>query len=229
MNSSKDLEVIRDLQPFLVVGERIDSHVSVTETKLVNLILTLFLSVSLIVTVSQAFVHQSYWIFFSIILFFFAIYYLSRVRVRLIYAITKFRIIKLEINMTNRFLLRSWGFSRFSDLHFSHAATIEMGVVPFNSQRFWLANFALGASWLVLNGEQLSSFLVSDSPFIPMGLLLFFFGAINLLTSLPIGNDRMLIRSLSGGHLSLPLPKIPKEFIEIMVDRCRTYLTFGVD
>ncbi|RMG39850.1 MAG: hypothetical protein D6732_03610 [Methanobacteriota archaeon] len=229
MKYPKEAEVLRDIQPFLVVGERIDSHVVLIETKLVNLLLALFISISFAISFYQAVQYQSYWIFASIILFFFAIYYLSGLRVRLIYAVTKFRVVKLEINLINRFLLRSWGFSRFSDLHFSHAETIEMGVVPFNSQRFWLANFSLGASWLVFNGEQVTSFLDSNSPFIPMALLLFFFGSVNLLVSLPLGNDRMIIHSLSGRKLTLPLQKIPTQFIEVLVERCRTYLTFGVD
>lgn len=224
-----DKEILHDLHPFLVVGERIDSHVCVDETKSVNLVLTIFLLVSFSISFFQALQVQSFWIVFTVILFFFFVYYLTRVRVRLIYAVTKFRLVKLEINLINRLFLRSWGFSRFSDLHFSHAESIEMGIVPFNSQKFWLANFALGASWIVFNGEELTSFLDSNSPLLPMALLLFLFGGVNLLTSLPISNDRMIIHSLSGGQITLPLQKIPKKFIETLVERCRTYLTFGVD
>ncbi len=229
MEDSVDPALVNDLKEFLVVGEQIEFLDTFHETKTLNLILSLILLLSFVYSLFRALEDLSFWIIFTIITFTFFLYYSSRVRLKMLYAITKFRVMKIEINPVRRLVLGIWKFSRYSDLHFSHAETIQIGVTPFNSRRFWLSGLALSVSWFILNGEEIFSFLRSESPLIPMALVIFLYGVVSLFSSLPLGSDRILVNSLSGYSMTFPLKKLRKEFIELLVDRSRTFLTYGVD
>ncbi len=217
------LEIVK---PFLIVGEKIEAVAEVMEWETVNVLISSFLTLMVTVSVFQSTV-SSIWSIPAALFLFFLVYYIWRLRIQKLLVVTNVRIIKVEINPIHKRIFSSHSFNRYHDLHFSHISSIRIGEPKFENSRFWMSLLALSLAWLLINEQGLIPFLRGDSPLLPLGILLFAYGFVNLLVSIPLSSYKMKIESFSGSELSFSLNKVPSKFIETFLDACRKYQSYG--
>lgn len=214
------------VKPFLIVGEKIEAIAEIMEWERVNVLISVFLFFMAAISILQSLI-SSIWMFPAILFAFFLVYYLWRLKIQKLLVVTNVRIIKIEINPFQKRIFATNSFNRYHDLHYSHISSIRIGEPKFENFRFWLSLSALSLAWLLVNEGGLLPFLRGDSPLLPLGLLLFAYGFINLLASIPISPHKMKIESLSGSELSFSINKVSNQFIETLIDSCRTFQSQG--
>lgn len=218
-NNSEIKEVIKG---FLIVGESLEGIHSFEEYQPVNIIIGIILFLSSLFSLFEGISNSFFWYFvffaFALVSFYFLITY----KVFITYAITKFRIIKLESDFISRWLFSSSRLIGFTDLHYEHIESINIGTPRLQWTRFYVSLFFVIFGWIIfdtLSGANLF--------YLFAGILMVVIGTINILFSIPLGGVKLIIQSISGEIMELPEKKTPVEFIDNLILFCRTFLSYG--
>lgn len=215
------------LKNFLIVGETLDGIHKYIEYQLINLLMVFILVSTGLFSLKQAIIHGSFWYLLSVCLIIGSIYFLINFRVTITYAITKFRIMRVvEGNFLSRLIFRSSRLIGFTDLHYEHVESINIGSQPLNILRLYASIFIISIGWLYFDNP--GSIIALESNLDNLFVLLFFIvGIINIILSIPLGGVRLIIQSISGDSMQFPEKHTPAEFIDDLIFNCRTFLSYG--
>lgn len=223
--------LIEDAKKYLVVGESIDSIHSLIEWDRFKLIIAAILLLDLIIIDILTDITLPFWQIVIAVHVLFLLYFVVQARLSTTYIITKFRLIKLESTTIRRYITRklnnSETFHSFTDIHFEHVETIKLGNSELNATRFWSGLLAISIAWAMYQGKN--SFLNGNSPLLPLAIVLFLLGVINVTISFPYFDTKLRIISLSGTKILIPTKNLQEEFIEEIVVSCRTFLSYGAE
>ncbi len=211
-------EIIRSLKSILIVGETIDNYHTYQEYQIYNIISAMTLIVGAFISMYQAFISNYYWIGVFIIFLMLGFYFLLDYKITIYYAITKFRIIKIEHNLLNRYFLKNTPLAGLSDLHYQHIESINLSGPKIRFNRFYAAII-----FVVLG---IISFRINLFIYQWVAIILIFISIINFGSSLPIGGIRLIIRSVSGEKLEFSETKTPSEFIDELLIHSRTFISY---
>lgn len=228
---SQDNSELRELlKKFLIVGETLDMLISYSEFNKKNILIAVILTLSSIFSISQFIDSGSFWLLLSIFFFIVALYYSINARITAIYALTKFRIFRLERNIYANITNRRNELVGFSDLHFEHVESINIGKLQSNIVLIYLSLFGVSTGWLILETIDKADFRSSTFNFLRlMAYLIIIASVFNIAIQLPITGIQMTIQSISGNKFSFPEKKLPKEFISQLMINCRSFLSYGAE
>ncbi len=223
-NQSK---IEKSLKRFLIVGERLDGIHTFNEYHPTNLLVFIVLLVASVFTSNQAIISGSFWYLLSTGFYIGSFYYILNFRSTITYAITKFRIIRVvEGNLITRKIFRSSRLVGFTDLHYEHVESINVGSPTFNITRLYISIIIVILGWLSF--ENLPSYTTSINNIEQVIALIFVVtGIINILFSMPIGGVRLILHSISGDSMEFPEKYTPADFIDDLILNCRTFLSYG--
>ncbi len=213
------------VQSFLIVDERILNSIHIVGINWTNVIISSSLLISFLLILPIANEFRGLWSVFTLGIAIFTLFYAIQSRSEVIYFVTKFRIIELEINPLMERISRSPLRGSFRDIHYSQIESIYHGVPRYNPNRLWLGLFMIATAWAIYTGQD--TILSGDSPLLPLVILLTILGMVNIFISLPIRSKRLEVQSQSGTSFSIPSGFIDTKFIDDLIDASRTFQTYG--
>ncbi|MHA2250835.1 MAG: hypothetical protein ACXAD7_10745 [Candidatus Kariarchaeaceae archaeon] len=226
MANKNGSSVQESLKGFLIVGEKIDGLHSYTDYKPYNISIFLILIGVSIFTFDIAVEEGAFWYFLTFTFLLVSIYYILNFRTTVTHAITKFRIIRvIEENIISRKIFRSSRLVGFTDLHYEHVESINVGTPPLDATRLYISTLIISIGWLAF--ERTSTDSSSDNLIQLFAIILIIFGIFSIISSLPIGGVRLLVQSISGDSMEFPEKYTPSEFIDDLIFNCRTFLSYG--
>jgi len=219
-----DTDITEKIKSFLIVGETLDGLFSFNELQLVNIVTFVVLLTSAIFSIIQALEFGSFWWFLVIGFLLGAIYFLILYEKHITYAITKFRIIRLERDLLSKWLFQSSRLIGFTDLHYEHVESINVGSAQVSMPRFYISLIGLSFGWLLLTQDAL---VVGDTFIGLISVLIIVASIINIVFSLPLAGVQMIIQSISGEKMTFPEEQTPADFVDELILNCRTFLSYG--
>lgn len=217
-------ELEEAIKSFTIVGETLDGIHTYYEYRFRNLITSILLFLATIFSIGQIIDTGSFWYLLAFGFLAGTIYYFIGFKVKLTYAITTFRIIRIiEANFFSKLLFQSSRLVGFTDLHYEHVESISIGTQPLSMPRFSFSLVSISIGWIILGIESLDV----DQLISLIGLLFIVVGIINIIFSLPTGGVRLIVHSVSGDKMEFPEKRTPEKFIDDLIINCRTFLSYG--
>ncbi|MHA2501371.1 MAG: hypothetical protein ACXAE3_00675 [Candidatus Kariarchaeaceae archaeon] len=223
MSSEPNTTLKERIKSFLIVGETLDGIFTFEEMKLVNIFTASVLLISGVYSGIQALMFGSFWFLLMIGFILGGIYFSLLYKVRITYAITRFRIIRLENDLVSEWFFQSSRLLGFSDLHYEHVESINVGSSNVNMPRFYVSLLSLSIGWYL--STQVTE--TATSLITLIGSLLIVASLINIIFSLPLGGVKLVVQSISGETMSLPEKHTPPDFVDELILSSRTFLSYG--
>jgi len=224
ISNQTDKIVKERIKSFLIVGETLDGIYTYKELQLVNIITFTVLLSSSFFTFFQALRLGTYWWFLTFGFLLGSFYFLALFQREITYAITKFRIIRLENDFITRFFFQSSRLIGFTDLHYEHVESINVGTAKVNMPRFYVSLIGVSIGWLALTQ---ASFGFNSTFTELLAVLIIVASMINIAFSLPLTGVRMRVQSISGEVMNFPERETPQDFVDELILNCRTFLSYG--
>ncbi|MCY3412541.1 MAG: hypothetical protein INQ03_12960 [Candidatus Heimdallarchaeota archaeon] len=230
MSNYESLDLEERIKSFLIVGETLDDTYTYTVFDKRNILIAIIMILSTIYSLTQAVSNGFFWFFLSFAFLIGFLYYTSNSKKMIIYAITKYRIIRMERNIFSKYLFRSSNLMGFRDLHYEHVESINIGPPQVKIPFFFVSIFGIATGWLILDLIEQLSLLPSNYNFFRLVALLVISSAfVNLFFMLPLAGVSVVINSVSGSKMDFPEKSTPKAFISQLLINCRTFLSFGAE
>lgn len=227
MSDSTPKEVVESIKPYLIVGETLDGTFSFVEYKIVNIFTVITLMVSSGVSFYQALVVSTFWWLLGFGFLVGAIYFALSYQIDVTYAITKFRIIRLENDLISKWFFRSSRLIGFTDLHYEHVESIQVSGGRISNVRFYGSLITIALGWAILLQQPILGIGINIVNLV--GTLMIVIGSINVIFSLPLGGVRLIVQSISGDIMEFPESKTPEQFASELIINCRTFLSYGAE
>ncbi|OLS24471.1 MAG: hypothetical protein HeimC2_22770 [Candidatus Heimdallarchaeota archaeon LC_2] len=225
MNRNSEIE--EAIKSFLIVGETLNAIHTFLEYRYRYILTAVVLTFSSIIGIIVSIEEGVFWLFIGLVLLIGAIYFTLKFQIRINYAITKFRVIRIiEGDILTRRIFRSSQLIGFSDLHYEHVEQIAITTPALSMPKLYTAIFSITIGWVLLGDFDNLNDISADLEIIT-GIALLIGGLVLLMFTLPTGGVRLVLQSVSGDLMEFPEKQTPREFIDELILNCRTFLSYG--
>lgn len=225
MNRNSEIE--EAIKSFLIVGETLNAIHTFLEYRYRYILTAAVLTFSSIIAIFVSIEEGVFWLFIGVVLLIGAIYFTLKFQIRINYAITKFRVIRIiEGDILTRRIFRSSQLIGFSDLHYEHVEQIAITTPALSMPKLYTAIFSITIGWVLLGDFDNLNDISADLEIIT-GIALLIGGLVLLMFTLPTGGVRLVLQSVSGDSMEFPEKQTPREFIDELILNCRTFLSYG--
>lgn len=223
----RSLELEEGIKNFLIVGETLNSVHTITEYRYRYLLTATVLILSSLLGIFVSIDEGAFWLFLGLGLLLGAIYFTLKYKIRVSYAITKFRVIRIiEGDILTRRVFRSSKLIGFSDLHYEHVEQIAITTPALSMPKLYTSIFSIAIGWVLLGDNNNLNDISLDLEIVT-SIALLISGLVLLMFTIPTGGVRLILRSVSGDSMEFPEKQTPREFIDELILNCRTFLSYG--
>ncbi len=223
----RSLELEEGIKNFLIVGETLNAIHTITEYRYRYILTATILIFSSLMGIFVSIDEGAFWLFLGLGLLLGAIYFTLKFKIRISYAITKFRVIRIiEGDILTRSIFRSSKLLGFSDLHYEHVEQIAITTPALSMPKLYASIFSIAIGWVLLGDYNNLSDISIDLEIVT-SIALLIGGFVLLMFTIPTGGVRLVLQSVSGDLMEFPEKQTPREFIDELILNCRTFLSYG--